>query len=218
MTPLAVEEFRDEDWRGTYYELAMELSPAPSTRGDARLTAALETLSTAIDRCDGPANPSDAPPDEDVHAGETEFVHSLYGVLPLIEERRLGMRALVLRERGGSDWLDLCVPSGMLERAGYRLDDPLSDGFLGALDRTFLSIADAVCASAPFDLALVGEEVSGLLHARDFSARPEAAAWYLRRGGVLVRPALLDHLSTRVVADRRPSGLFWIPLYERSSL
>ena len=207
---LGVEEFADADWRGSYYQLAIELS---AEADDARLTAGLEALTGGFERCAGPSGDDE----EDVHARELELMRSLYGVLSLPEARRLGARALVLRERSGSDWLALCVPSGMMERAGYRLDDPISNGFLSALDRAFLGIADQVCAAAAFDLALVGEEVSGLLHARDFTWKPEAAAWYLRRGGVLVRPSLLAGLATRVVADRRPSGLYWIPLIERSS-
>ena len=123
---------------------------------------------------------------------------------------RLGVRAIVLRETEGSDWIALCVPTGMMERRGYRIEDPLSEGFLGALDRAFLKIAEQICASAPFDLALFGEEVSGLLHMRDFFERSERAEWYVRHGGLLVRPALLKELSTRVVAERRPNGLLYI--------
>jgi hypothetical protein len=198
----AEEAFRDEDWRGSYYQLAIELSPQPD---DARLTSALETLSASIDRCPAPEES-----DEELHAVETDFIRSIYGSINLPEVNRLGVRALVLREKEGSDFLDLCVPTGMMERAGYRMEDPLSEGFLAALDRSFLRIAEKVCESAPFDLALLGEEVSGLLHMRDFFEQSERAEWYVRHGGLLIRPALLKELPTRVVAERRPNGLLYI--------
>jgi hypothetical protein len=192
-----------DQWSGFWYQLAIELS---TSGDDARLTAALEALWAQPILRHSDRRVDD---DTDVHPRETEFTRFLHGDLAL-PERQVGCVVVVLREREGSDWLEVCVPSGMMEREGYPMHDPLSDSFLLALDQVFLRLADAVYAVAPFGVALIGEEVSGLLRVSDFSARTEAAEWYVRHGGVLLRPALLQELPFRVVAERRPSGLLYI--------
>jgi hypothetical protein len=207
--------FADEDWCGAYYELAIELSQRPD---NSRLTTALETLWSRPIVAHAQAPRLTLKEDGEVHAVDAEFVHSMYGELSLPESLQVGFRAVAAREQGGSDWLALCIPSGMLDRIGYAPGDPVAEAFFAALDHTLVGLADAICADAPFDLALVGDEVSGLLHASDFSVKPEAAEWYLRRGGVLVRPSLLFTLQTRVVAESRPSGLLWIPPAPRAAV
>ncbi|MEX1098287.1 MAG: hypothetical protein WED34_19740 [Planctomycetales bacterium] len=147
-----------ENWRGSYYELAIELGPAGD---DERLVEALRELWshcllrgpwTLREKYPGPSHVPDA--------GASS--HHLYGIGDL---GRIGLGCVshVLRENDGSDWLDLCIPMGMLELA-FPVRHPLEyepNAWIHRVDYFFARIAHQVYSSGGFRLALIGEEVSG---------------------------------------------------------
>lgn len=62
--------------------------------------------------------------------------------------------------------MDFCIPTGMLERE-YLVQYPLipqNNSFLIELEKTVSELANKVYSIFPFDMALVGEEVSGMLY------------------------------------------------------
>jgi hypothetical protein len=188
--------FSDHAWSGSYYELSIEVSPSAD---DQRLRAALEALwaHPGLARIAPPAGHDDG---GEVHTREAELFDRRYGELA-VDGAPVGCVVFVIREQGrGADWIDVCVPAAM--RRGIPR---------ARLDAALCGLADAVWDEVQFQLALVGEERSGLLSAAEFFRQPERATFYVRQGGVLVDPQLLERLSVRVVRDVLPSGLWWIP-------
>lgn len=200
-----------ENWWGSFYELSMEYYPAGN---DARLLAAMRALwSTPL--LHGPlAGPSGEPdqaqqpvPAPVSIGAELGDLNRLYGVLALPGQRPLGCLSLTVREEQGSDWLDFCLPMGMLELAFpvvYPLLAP-TNPWLAEIDRVFLTLAEAVHAAQPFDLALVGEEVSGDAYASQITAADVA------KGGYLIPAGLMQRLQPDVPSVMLPSGLHWFP-------
>lgn len=197
---------RQESWRGSYYELAIELS---CPKDSSRLLRALATL-WSDPRLKGPWSKQSAIGSDAVERPQLlGDMFAFYGVLDLPRTESVGVVTWAIREAAanGSDWLDVCVPSAMLEPfgAGYPLDST-ADPVLGSLDDLFLGLADEVYPEVPFDLALVGEEASGRTSAEQISTD-----WVAQRGGCLLSPVLRPRLGLQIPAVQRPSGLWWVP-------
>jgi hypothetical protein len=132
----------------------------------------------------------------------------------------LGCTSVVVREDKGSDWLDLCIPTGMLELEFPNIYTILRDNnhklWLKDIDDVFIRVADEVYRHVPFDLALIGEEASG------FGGKAELVsndAWFLQDvqdGGYLLSPSLFSRLSLILNPISLSSGLLWIPWAENS--
>jgi hypothetical protein len=154
----------DENWFGSYYELAIELGP---TGDDERLRKALEHVwslpqlrGSWIERHD-----------YDLHSSPIEcrdgIVPSRYGVLRLTPEISVGCVTHTVREPNGSDWLDLCIPTGMLGLC-FDVQYPLdyaTNPWMAQIDRLLAQMAASVFRSISFQLAIIGEEVSGITDA-----------------------------------------------------
>lgn len=149
-----------DSWYGSYYELAMELGP---TGNDAHLEVALK----ALWRAPGLTGPWSSRgsfselPDAVVGA---DLEHILYGVATVGAHQPIGVVMHVVREPQGSDWVDICFPTGMLNHL-YALEYPLyshPNSWRSEIDAFLVKIAASVFASCPFRLALIGEEVSGI--------------------------------------------------------
>lgn len=193
-------------WLGSFYELAIEVSPSGD---DARLATAVSGM------FDAPG--LQGPWKEKVDIGRPERSTSILAPSALQQVSmfslvRLGDLGVVgaevhsLREVGGSDWLVLCVPCGMLQTV-TEVRYPLSriaNPWMDSVDEALTAVAIEVYQSIPFDLALVGEEVSGHTHARDIDFCNENIRYLLShrlfarlaptcgmrcRGGLYVLPA-----------------------------
>ena len=77
--------------------------------------------------------------------------------------------------------------------------------WLSEIDHVFITIAEKIYALSPFNLAIIGEEVSGYRHAQTITVGD------LVRGGYLVPPVLVQHLRPHVSYGFLPSGLCWFP-------
>jgi hypothetical protein len=90
----------------------------------------------------------------------------------------------------------------------FPLKSPLShaeNSWLKIVDKYLLETADIVYHQTPYDLALIGEEVSGMVH-KVFVTGTE-----IENGGVLLSPMLWEKLSPNKVFEVMSSGLRWVP-------
>lgn len=204
--------FRDlENWRGSSLELAIDLG----TRDDDRLRAAF-TAAWNSGVLVGPLDPPypDRPPGvPDAPLDQEGSIH-MYGTVELPNAgRRVGCEVLSVRD-DESDWLNVALPTGMLELA-YQVQYPLFDDtnpWIAGVERALVSIASHIYEVVPFDLATVGEEVSGLFYARSSSATRMITRDVVDRGGgFLLSPGHWERLQPAALAETLVSGLRWVP-------
>jgi len=190
---------RNENWSGSYFELALELGPAGDDAQARRAVSALWRHSALV----GPwqrkeafgARPTAAVPG----------VAPLYGCLSLPDGNELGCLSWFIRDEPGSDWLDLSIPLGMLE-ATFAVAHPIdraTNPWIATLESTLVAIAASVFAEAPFRLGLLGEEASGAYAASELTAER------CEIGGLLVPSATWEaHAPKRVPSIAAPGLLF----------
>jgi len=112
---------KPENWYGSHYELCFELGPSGD---DATLLSALRCL-WSLPQLAGPwIDPHAYGGRTSVFAIADDSVPMYHGVLTIPDGHRVGCLTCVLREPDGSDWLDLCIPEGMLELV-YDISYPL---------------------------------------------------------------------------------------------
>src|SRR6185295_16655237 len=106
------EYVRDDSWYGSFYEVALELGPSGN---DVLAMQALRCLWSQPElrgpwreRTDFESQPNDS----DISLREVR----LYGCFRLDDDSEVGCMSHLIREEGGADWLDLSIPTGMLER------------------------------------------------------------------------------------------------------
>ncbi len=98
---------------------------------------------------------------------------------------------------------------GMIERV-FPVVHPLElerrqNPWLMRLDGVLLGMAERIYHTAPFDLALIGEEMSGRWAAQEIKARE------LIGGGVLLPRALQSRLKPSTESLSLSGGLQWFP-------
>ncbi len=159
----------DDNWLGSYYELCMQLGP---TGDDSLLCAAIghvwsqpELRGSWNTRCDygGPSAPIEC---RDGH------VDPRYGIIALTPDVSVGCVTHTVREPEGSDWLDLCIPTGMLELL-FDIQYPLdyqTNPWMWQIDKLLAQLGASVFRSIPYKLAIIGEEASGITDAESITA------------------------------------------------
>lgn len=178
---------REENWHGSFYELCLELGPVGD---DALATRALEVLWRQPE-LHGPWLAR-----SDYDAAAVPIVPSVhqanyYGWLTLPDGKNVGCASYLIRIEGESDWLDLSIPTGMLELR-YPLTYPLDSSdnpWQVQVDGLFARIAGAIYKEAPFQLGLIGEEASGANSAANLTKED------CERGGLLVPSPLWQKLA-----------------------
>ncbi|WP_437726967.1 hypothetical protein [Sorangium sp. So ce861] len=191
---------REDVWRGSYFELALEIGPAGD---DSRAKRALEAL------WQHPALLG--PWEREDEFGSDPIVPVLHPS-PLLgclrfDDVELACMSWFIREEAGSDWLDLSIPTGMLE-AAYGASSPLDaqkDPWLVRLERLLATIGARIFEVEPFQLGLLGEEVSGASSASDLTV--EECEW----GGLLVPLQLWESCGSRRAPELIAPGLAFIP-------
>lgn len=200
-----------ENWKGSSLELAIDLGGRDDGRLRAAFAAAWASPSVVGPRASPYPDPHRGASDDQLDPQGSTFT---YGTIQLPNTGgRLGCVVLSVRDET-SDWLDVAVPTGMLE-VGFDVRYPLLDetnSWIAGVERHLVSIADAIYSVVPFDLATVGEEVSGLFHAPgsdvDLAIRRDDVD---RRGGFVISPGLWERLRPTVAAELRTTGLRWVP-------
>jgi hypothetical protein len=191
-----------ECFTGSYYELAMELSLAPS---DARLAAALDALWTAP-RIQGPWSDKSYAQMATIIPPDPDNGRPYYGVITVDEWGELPFVSWIIREAdSAADWLSVSVPTQALVERG--LDRLLYDApeFTRPLDRAFVGVGKRIFSRAGFELGIVGEETSGKYSSNSFR---ETDLPFL---GFLLPEPLWSRVQGAGTAALVGPGLKWIP-------
>ena len=158
-------------WFGGFYELAIELGE-PS---DERLFEALKVLwqHSSLHGC---YLDNDVEPDKQKRIEPSpELINRmhLYGLAQLPDGKKVACGSCIIREDDGSDWLDFYLPTGALGKAydigGYPFD---AAGFAHRdwqvpVDEWLKDIGTHIFSVVPFNLGLIGFEVSGEFYAAE---------------------------------------------------
>lgn len=210
MAPVEPWYQKRENWHGSFLEIAIDLGP----RNDERLLSGFRAA-WASPYLHGPLPSPYGDPAAvlDRRFLEQEASHHAYGTIELPHSnRRLGCEVIAIRD-DDSDWLDVAVPTGMLELA-YPVEYPLfsdTNPWIADVEACLVSVADGVYRAVPFDLATIGEEVSGLFYARSADTKRAVTAEAVdRAGGFLISRALWEHLQPMAAAETLESGLRWV--------
>lgn len=160
----------DENWHGSCFELAVMLGAPNDPDADVRLQHARAAV-WGDERLDGCYLDRRRSPESQVRADPeltgVELNAPVYGRARLPSGVTVVCVTYVIREEGqnAADWLDLCLPTGALERVIPQLDYPLhKDGsrvWREPIDAWLMGVAERVSSSTGFLAALIGEEVSG---------------------------------------------------------
>lgn len=160
----------DANWIGGYYELSIEFHPSGKVK---RINEALGTLEKSQffkgmwrEQSAYQKDPISLP-----IAIEANSVTPLYGTLHISDETILPCLITITSVPGESDWLDISIPQASLERI-YPINYPLIkelNGWLSEIDNMFVRIAEMIFEQSPFDLAFIGEEVSGATNLESIS-------------------------------------------------
>src|ERR1700761_4212551 len=174
-----------DNWRGGFYELALELGDT----SDARLDAALSVLWSAaeVEGCYGSHRV--APSEQETVpcnlASLLRFGH-LHGVVRLPNGAPVVCGVVAVREDDGPDWLDFYLPLGALGRAEPRSHEHMVGDPSGGsasltwrrpIDDWMAGLGARVYAAAGFRLGLIGNEVSGQTDAATIASDPPAHRW-----------------------------------------
>jgi hypothetical protein len=192
------------NWLGPCYELAIEYYPGGN---DARLLNALNAAWNERS-LDGPWLSPDGFLGTDRMPETLDDTATLYGLLTLADGKTVGCRTNTHRERDvqdGSDWLEFSVPIAMLNVV-YPMQLPLThlqNHWLDCVDDALVKIGQLVYESYPFNLALVGEEVTGQKHEQSLFASD------MKRGSYLFPPILFERIRPSRPSEVLPGGLRW---------
>ncbi len=179
-----------ENWYGSYYELAIEYPKGDHLKSLNALNSIWQN-----DKIVGPWSKKDA-------FGSTsqlvEYIHSdklnqYYGWVQFDTYKPIGCLTLTVLEadNDGSDWICFCIPTGMLELA-FEVEYPLllnTNPWLHTIDQFFLQCAIVINEISPFDLAIIGEAVSGFVHSSKIT--PDI----LQNGGYILSKELVNTLE-----------------------
>jgi hypothetical protein len=156
----------DETWLGGYYELAIEIG----ARSDEHLLDALIAIWThpTLEGCylDRQKEPSDQPRIKP----SADFLSIMHhqGIALLPNGCRIAWGTCLIREEDeGPDWLDFYLPMGILNGAydigSYPFDDPGSkpEHWQPSVDEWLAELGEYVYSITPFQLGLIGFEISG---------------------------------------------------------
>lgn len=187
---------RAENWYGSYYELSLQLGPPGD---DERAITALRAM-WDLPELLGPWRRREA-------FGTAPIIPELdneclthYGLISLNRETQVGCMSFLIR-CDDADWLDLSIPTGMLERV-FPIRYPLNvetNTWLRGVDDLFASMGNRVYRQVPFLLGCLCEESSGFRTAAELSESD------CENGGFLVPAALYDKFPSQFpsTADRR---------------
>jgi hypothetical protein len=158
-------------WYGGFYELALELGE-PS---DERLFEALDALwqHPSVEGC---YLENDVEPNEQKRVSPSPQLLNrmhIYGLARLPDGKQVACGSCIIREDDGSDWLDFYLPTGAVgevyDIGGYPFDKA---GFAHRdwqipVDEWLKDIGKHIFSIVPFNLGLIGFEVSGEAYAAD---------------------------------------------------
>lgn len=164
-------EYTDlKNWTGGFYELSIEFHPVGNNK---RLNDALIALQNCNffdglwqERENFQKNTLALP-----LKIESDSVNLLYGTLSLTNELSLPCAVTIIRTNEESDWLDIAIPEAIFEKM-YPYKYPLTkdlNPWLNQVNGVLIKLAEFIYKYSPFDLAMIGEEVSGYTNQQDIT-------------------------------------------------
>lgn len=160
----------DENWLGSYYELAVALGPPTDPDAEIRIQRARVAIwqdprldGCYLDRWARPEDQARLEPD----SSNIELTSGIYGRALLPSGATMVCAMHVIREEGANalDWIDVCLPTGALDRVIPGIDYPLyKDGsrdWREPIDGWLHQVAERIGQATSLSFGLIGEEVSG---------------------------------------------------------
>jgi hypothetical protein len=194
------------NWSGSYFQLAIEYS----NRLDDKILMKIIRSAWEHMNLEGPwLNKLDfgSVPCDLTEIKINTFSNYLYGTITLPEQNTLGCLSLTVREEGGVDWLVLCVPIGMLE-LNYDINYPLipsNNPCIDNLEKVYIDIAQKIFDIHPFSLAIIGEEVSGILYEKTLTSKD------VLKGGLIINNHTYERLQPQSEGIKLTDELWWYP-------
>lgn len=159
-----------ESWTGSFYELSIEFHKVGNNK---RLNDALVALQNHNsfqgiwkEREMYQKQTLDLPIEIEV-----DSVTNYYGMLDVTKDISLPCQIILISTEGESDWLDIAIPSVVFEKT-FALEYPLIkelNPWIASIDETFIKLAEVIYAHSAFNLALIGEEVSGMISQQEIT-------------------------------------------------
>lgn len=150
------------NWIGGYYELSIEFHPYRDKNRLYQALIALQNLDLFKgywkEQQDFETDTISLPINNDNNS-----VNQLYGTLSTLNGHTLPCLISVIRIEGESDWIDISIPQASLELF-YPYKYPLTkelNPWIAKIDEMFVRIAKTIYTHSPFELAMIGEEISG---------------------------------------------------------
>lgn len=151
-----------DNWIGGFYELSIEFHPVGN---DSRLNGALTALEKSKvingiwkEREDYKKMTVSLPLEN-----YEDSVNQYYGIILVSDGNTLPCAISINSIAGESEWLDISIPQAAFEKT-YPYKYPLTENlnpWLNGVNETFIKLAETVFKQSPFDLAMIGEEISG---------------------------------------------------------
>jgi hypothetical protein len=150
------------NWIGGFYELSIECHPAGDNKRINQALIALQNFKLFNglwkERQDFQSHSISLPINID-----EDSVRQFYGTVSMTDGNTLPCLISVIRVEGESDWLDVSIPQVTLEQL-YPYKYPLTkelNPWLAKVDEIFIRIAETIFNHSPFEIAMIGEEISG---------------------------------------------------------
>jgi hypothetical protein len=208
-------DFDRDNWVGSHIQLAVDLGEPDDERLRAAFAAAWSNphLNGPLESLIEGVQPRLPEPPFDPDLGL-----STDGTISLPPDAvAVGCRVLSVQD-GLSNWLVVAIPTGMLELA-FRVDYELShqrNPWLAGVERRLAEIGDTIYRRVPFDLGIIGAEVSGQYYADQNIAQKDPWRKSVSRqvvddwGGLLLSPTLWAQLAPESEPEVLASGLRWV--------
>ncbi|WP_026673424.1 hypothetical protein [Alkalihalobacterium bogoriense] len=142
---------KPSQWSGGFYELSIEYSPVGD---DKKINTALAAVSNSK---------IIAVPISHRVKIEGNSVNQWYGDIHILDGKVLPCMVTVTRIDDESDWLDISIPQFAFEQVycyRYPLTNELNP-WLVEVNATFTTLAESIFKESPFELAMIGEEITG---------------------------------------------------------
>lgn len=159
-----------DNWIGGYYELSIEFE---ASGDDNRLNQALMALQN-FKSFNGLWRESQHFKSYSISLPiklNEDSVNQFYGTISMTDGKTLPSLISLIRVEGESDWLDLSIPQSTLQQF-YPCQYPLTkklNPWLAEVDEILIKLAETIFYQSPFEIAMIGEEISGYKNEEEFT-------------------------------------------------
>lgn len=159
-----------DTWLGGYFELALELGATADAHAEERIKSALAQIwqHATLEGCYLEMNVEPTKQNR-VRVEAIDSYWRAQGIAHIPDVGQCACRVLVIREDQGSDWLTLAIPMGALASilpvGAYPFNDGSDLSWRQQVNTWLMQVGQFCYKKVPFQLGLVGHEVSGDVYA-----------------------------------------------------